>query len=135
MALIVWNDKIKVGIWIMDTQHQRWIDFINELYEAMRAGKGRNVVGRTLTDMINYTRRHFADEEALMMSRGWMAYADHKRLHDAFAAKVVILQQRFQAGEMAISVEVMGQLRIWLINHIQTEDRRVAAFLASQGVR
>lgn len=135
MALIVWNDRIKVGIWLMDTQHKRWIELINELHEAMRVGKGRDVVEHTLDQMLSYTRRHFADEEALMTKHGWSEFARHKTEHDAFVTEVAALQSRQQAGELAISVEVMRQMQKWLVNHIQTVDRRSVPFLIRKGVR
>ena len=135
MALIVWKDKFKVGIWLMDTQHKRWIELINDLYEAMRVGKGRDVVGRTLAEMLNYARRHFADEEALMSTHGWPEYSQHKKEHEVFVAEVAVLQQRQQAGELAVSIKVMTQMQNWLVNHILTVDRRSVPFLKKKGVR
>ena len=119
----------------MDTQHKRWIELINNLYEAMRVGKGKDVVERTLADVLAYTRRHFADEEALLAAHGWTGFSEHKKEHDGFVSLVNRLQQRQQAGEVAISVEVMTQMRKWLVHHIQTLDRCSVPYLKGRGVR
>ncbi len=135
MALVAWNDKYKVGIWLMDTQHQRWIGLINDLYKAMKVGKGKDIVERTLDEMVNYTRTHFADEETLVSTHAWPEYAKHKALHDEFVGEVIELQKRHKAGELAISIKVLTKLQDWFVKHIQITDREVAAFLKSKGVQ
>ena len=35
MAFFEWNDSYSVGVVEIDRQHQRLIDFIDQLYEAM----------------------------------------------------------------------------------------------------
>lgn len=44
MAFISWNDRIKVGIKEIDDQHKVLIDYINQLYDAMKARKGKEVL-------------------------------------------------------------------------------------------
>jgi hemerythrin-like metal-binding protein len=134
MALIVWDDSIKVGLWTIDTQHERWVNLINDLHEAMLAGQGKTVLNQTLATMLDYTRTHFADEEDLMSKHGYAAYAAHKALHDAFAARVLDLQQQSLAGKIGITRDVMNHLRDWLVNHIQIADVRFVPFLKSKGV-
>lgn len=134
MALITWDDSIKTGLWAVDTQHERWVGFINDLHEAMLAGRGKIILGQTLATMIDYTRTHFADEEKLMAAHGYSGYADHKALHDACVARVLDLQRRAQAGETAVTIEVMNCLKNWLVNHIKVTDQDFVPFLKSKGV-
>ena len=49
MAFFEWDDSFSVGVAELNRQHQRLIDLINELYEAMQQGQGRN----TLTSAVN----------------------------------------------------------------------------------
>lgn len=134
MALINWDDSIQTGLWTIDTQHERWVGLVNSLHEAMLSGKGREIVGQTLTAMLDYTRTHFADEEELMSRHDYAGYVKHKALHDAFVARVRGLQRRAQAGEIGITIKVMEQLKEWLVNHITTVDRDFVPFLKSKGV-
>ena len=134
MALINWDDNIQTGLWAIDTQHERWVGLINNLHEAMLSGRGRGIVGQTLTAMLDYTRTHFADEEELMSKHGYAGYVRHKALHDAFVARVRGLQRRALAGEIGITIKVMEQLKEWLVNHIATVDRDFVPFLKSKGV-
>lgn len=134
MALIVWDDSIKTGLWAVDTQHERWVGLINDLHEAMLAGHGKIILGQTLAVMIDYTRTHFADEERLMSTHGYPGYAEHKALHDGCVARVLDLQQRAQAGELGISREVLNYLKDWLVNHIKVTDQEFVPFLKNKGV-
>ncbi|MCX6907026.1 MAG: bacteriohemerythrin [Verrucomicrobia bacterium] len=134
MALIVWDDSIKVGLWTIDTQHERWVGLINDLHEAMLAGKGKAILGQTLAVMVDYTRTHFADEEDLMSTHGYAGYAEHKALHDACIVQVLDLQRRAQAGELGISRDVLNYLKNWLTQHIKAADRDFVPFLKSKGV-
>ena len=45
MALIQWNDSLKVGVAEIDKQHQKLVDMINDLHDAMRQGQGNAVPG------------------------------------------------------------------------------------------
>ena len=44
MALLTWQDKYSVGIAQIDDQHKQLIIMINELNDAMLAGKGKDVL-------------------------------------------------------------------------------------------
>ena len=135
MPLITWNDSIAVDIKSIDAQHQIWIGLINDLHEAMRLGKGKGVIAQTLTKVVDYTRTHFTYEEELMTKLAYPEFAQHKALHDEFAAKVQDWQRRQQAADVALTLEVMGSLKDWLINHIQTADRRYVPWLKSKGAQ
>jgi len=134
MALIVWDDSIKTGLWTVDTQHERWVGLINDLHEAMLAGKGKIILGQTFAGMTDYTRTHFADEEKLMSAHGYPRYAEHKALHDVCVARVLDLQRKAQAGETGVTIEVMNYLKNWLINHIKVTDQDFVPYLKSKGV-
>jgi len=134
MALITWDDSIQFGLWTIDTQHQRWVGFINDLHEAMLVGRGNAIVGLTLAAMLDYTRTHFADEETLLRGLEYPGYAKHKALHDALIAKVLNLQQKRETSLTPITLEVMNSLKDWLLDHIKTVDREYVPFLQSKGV-
>ena len=135
MPLITWIDSIAIDIKSIDAQHQRWIGLINDLHDAMRQGKGKALIAQTLTKVVDYTQTHFAYEEELMTKASYPEFAQHKALHDEFVAKVQDWQRRQQASDVALTLEVMGTLKDWLLNHIQTADRRYAPWLKTTGLQ
>jgi len=55
MALITWNAALSVGVKEIDDQHKKLIDLVNQLNDAMHAGKGRDVLGAVLAELVKYT--------------------------------------------------------------------------------
>ncbi len=39
--LVTWSDKYSVNNFLMDSQHKKLVALINELYTAMKEGKGK----------------------------------------------------------------------------------------------
>ncbi len=134
MPLLTWNETMMLGIQSVDSQHQCWINLINELHEAMQQGRGSKVLNQTLTAMLDYTRVHFADEEHLLLINFYPGYTQHKQLHDSFIKKIQDLQDRLQRNHILLTMEIMRSLRDWLSNHIQSVDRQYVPFLKSKGI-
>ncbi len=135
MPLIQWDKSYSVSINSIDSQHQRWIELVNNLHQAMLEGKGKEALDQTLKAMFDYTKIHFSTEEKLMSQHGYGEYAAHKKLHDQFIERVNQLQQRKDSGEMALTIDVMTAMKDWLINHIQKVDIRYSGFLNEKGVK
>jgi hemerythrin len=120
MAILHWMPELNTGIEEIDIQHRRIVDYINRLYE-LRDSPSREALGEVIGEMVDYTISHFAFEEGVMESAGYMFSGPHKRVHELFTRKVAEMQSRFDAGE-SITAELHGMLSRWLFNHIRNED-------------
>ena len=129
MALMNWSEAYSVGVTAMDAQHQKWFGILNRLHEAMLAGKARGVQKAILDEMVAYTRTHFAQEEALLKTKGYPAIREHEQKHAAFAKKASQMQRDLARQGSLLSVEIMQSLKEWLSNHILREDTRYGAWL------
>ncbi|MGA2448224.1 MAG: bacteriohemerythrin [Polyangiaceae bacterium] len=135
MALIDWNkDRFTVQIKQFDDEHQELIRLINDLHAAMKGGKSRDLMGYTLNKLVEYTKTHFSNEEAVLARHGYPELAPHRKQHVDFTRQVAEFQRQFGSGETAVTVDVMEFLRTWLVDHIQKSDRSYATFLASKNV-
>jgi hemerythrin-like metal-binding protein len=134
MALITWNENLKINMMEIDSQHKKLIELINELHEAMKTAKGKDVMGHVLSELVNYTVYHFGTEEKLFQKHGYSEYITHKKQHDDLTKQVMTTADKFNKGDNIITVEVMNFLKNWLQNHILTVDKRYAPFLNSKGV-
>lgn len=132
MNLFEWDEEYSVNNAELDGQHQRLFQIINELYATLQAGEEKHSVERTLGSLIDYTRSHFAAEEALMRQHGYPDYAAHKEMHDRLLDKVSEYALRLDLGESGLAAEVLPFLiGDWLMDHITVTDRKYAPFLAS----
>lgn len=134
MSIITWSDELSVGVEAFDSQHKRLVALINELHDAMSAGKGSTVLRKILSDLADYTVYHFRAEEAVLAKYEYPGYRSHRDDHDDLARQVLDFKDRFEAGKAVLSMELMKFLTEWLTNHILGADRDYTAFLNEKGV-
>ncbi len=134
MAFIEWNDKFSVNIKEVDAQHKKLVSMINELYDAMKAGRGSDITGKILSGLIQYVGTHFATEERLMSAHNYPGYQAHKSEHQKFSQKASELQKEFQKGVPVLTVELFSFLKDWLQGHILNADKKFGPFLNNKGV-
>ena len=120
MAYLHWVPELDTGIPEIDTQHKRILDYINKLHD-LRDSPDRAALGDVIGETVDYTLSHFAFEESVIESAGYMFAGPHKKVHELFTRKVAEMQTRFEAGE-DVAVELHGMLSRWLFNHIRNED-------------
>ncbi|MBI5092471.1 MAG: hemerythrin family protein [Candidatus Hydrogenedentes bacterium] len=84
MSILVWDEKYSVGISEIDRQHQRLIQMINDLHEALVAERGQQALTEIVGRMLDYTIYHFAAEETLLKNNGYALYDAHQQEHAGF---------------------------------------------------
>lgn len=124
MALVVWNDRYSVGVAELDNHHKKLMSLINELHDAMKAGKGKDALGVMLKELLDYTNFHFRAEEAHMKKKGYSGLALHAVEHKQFVEKVNNSIKEYENGRLSLTMEVMEFLKSWLVNHIMVEDKK-----------
>jgi hemerythrin len=135
MPLMTWTEKLSVGVGVLDEDHKRLVAMVNELYDSMQAGHGKETLGRILNDLVQYTKVHFDREEKFFAQTGYPASAAHKQEHDALTQQVLEVQQKYMSGaSAALSIDVLRFLKNWLINHIQGSDQKYRPHLNAKGI-
>ncbi len=136
MPLMEWNEKMSVGVKQFDDEHKKLVAMVNELFDAVQAGKGKESLGKILDNLIAYTKSHFANEERYFAQHGYPDQDAHKKEHEALAKQVADVQQKYHSGATAtLSMEVMNFLKNWLVKHIQGTDKKYGPFLNAKGVK
>lgn len=115
-----WGPQFEVGIPAVDDQHRRFVDYLNELKDAVRV---RNVEGTThvLEELLDYTITGFESEEELLRKSGYPYLKAHQRIHELFMKRISVFRSRSQKGE-DVAAELVDLLRGWLASHIKGED-------------
>jgi hemerythrin len=135
MALLDWNDGFSVNVAEIDNQHRKLIAMINDLNAAMKEGKGKDVLAKTIGDLFAYAGNHFATEEKYFDKFAYPAASSHKLEHANFVKKVSEFKNGFDAGRLVLTVEVMNFLKEWLQNHIQGTDKKYGPFFNDRGLK
>ena len=134
MPIFTWDNSYSVKVATVDMQHKTLVGMINELNDAMVAGKGRQAIEKIINGLIKYTATHFKLEEDYFDRYSYPDTAAHKREHAAFVNKVTQFKGDYEGGRLGLSIEVMNFLSAWLKEHIKGCDQKYTTFLNSKGV-
>jgi hemerythrin len=134
MAGFTWDETYSVRVQQCDAQHKKLFEIINQLGDAMRVGKGNEVISQIVSQLITYTRTHFLQEEALMEKARYPGLPAHRQLHHKLVADVEKFQHELDEGLRPNTVAVLAFLKEWLIQHIQKVDKDYSKHLNSHGI-
>ncbi len=70
-----------------------------------------------------------------MEEHGYPEYEAHKQEHEELAAKVLDFKRKFDEGQAAIVLTMLGFLKDWLTSHILEVDKRYENFFRQSGVK
>jgi hemerythrin len=128
---ITWKNEYSVGVPEMDNQHQKLVTLLNQLDESMGKGKGKEVIGKILAELVKYTQTHFSNEEFLLLSHNYPDLSSHKLEHVKLTQRVLAFKNDFDAGKATLTIPVMNFLENWLVNHIQVRDKLYGKMIAN----
>jgi hemerythrin len=117
---ITWTADLDTGIDVIDQQHKRIVEFINNLGKAQRAGK-MDAIKHVVEDCFDYTLSHFTFEESLQEEAGYLYCKPHKKVHELFIRRLSEYKERMELGE-DVGDELYQLLSRWLISHIKRDD-------------
>ena len=129
-----WTPALSVKVQQFDDQHMVLVEMINALHDAVKAGRGAEILGTTLDGLITYTTTHFGEEEKLMETFSYPDRDEHKAAHENLIKIVQELQQKFTSGQSIVSLDVLMFLRDWLMGHINVVDKKYGAFFNDKGM-
>lgn len=129
MALFAWDDDLTVGNRFIDDDHKKLVTMVNSFHDAMEQGRGNDVIGKVLHNLVIYTKEHFSREEAEMQRIKYPKYLAHKLEHDKLIKEVAELQAGFTSGKTMLTMKISKFLRDWLLTHIKQTDQQLAEAL------
>lgn len=119
------------GIELIDNEHRQLFDYANQIYDLLYAefvpDKYDNIVD-ILGKLRDYTKKHFADEEAYMESIQYKKIFTQKIQHQAFIDELDKLDldeiSELDNQEETIS-NLLSFVTDWLIHHILEVDTQI----------
>jgi hemerythrin len=129
-----WRPEYSVNIAELDCQHQNLFRIVQNLRQAIAAGRGHEVTESVLNTVVNYTMHHFATEENLMQQHGFPGAAAHRIEHNRLTMKISRLQTEHAAGKPDAAECFLHFLQEWLEEHMLKRDKEYVQFLCSRGV-
>jgi len=119
---IKWRTSWKTGITKIDDQHKKLVEIINKLLVSRYEHKEDSVLKEIMTDLVNYTRVHFKDEEEFYESHKFSGILEHKAQHRVLVNQLIHILEEMRDGKFTISEELSSILQNWLIKHVLNYD-------------
>jgi len=132
MELIQLEDHLRLNIPEIDAQHEKLIELVNRLHEALVGGADKAVRDNLLSQLLKGMQSHCAYEEELMLRYGYPEYQAHKSEHDRLKRNLVDLIERYRNGELVLSIAVVMELKCWATIHIEKLDMPLGVFLINE---
>ncbi|HOX96469.1 MAG TPA: bacteriohemerythrin [Candidatus Woesebacteria bacterium] len=132
---IYWEDKLSVGVEVIDTQHKKFIELLNELSEAITSMKTSETIEKILDGLDQYAVYHFETEEKYFKEFHFEGAEEHIREHRNFVEKLGEIKKGYNTDRLKMSIKLVEFMTDWLINHLEMMDRKYVECFSQHGLR
>lgn len=125
----VWRDELNIGVDTIDKEHQRLFKIINKMFAFKEEDKNSQWACQEGVKFFKgHAVKHFADEEAYMMSVNYEGIEQHKLVHKEFRENTLpALEKELEQTDYSQDAmdHFLGVCAGWLIGHTLTEDQAI----------
>ena len=122
MEKIEWDDSLSIGVKLIDDQHRRLIQHLNDMSAAIESRHGpQEIAIITLSFLIDYTDFHFGAEERHMRETSFPGLERQLEAHREFRKTLTDLESDFtDEGATILLADAIDTFLVnWLRNHIR----------------
>jgi hemerythrin-like metal-binding protein len=124
---------LKIGDKTIDAEHDLQMQLLDSLSSALAKGGDFSPVRYILEQFIEFSDMHFLSEQLVMRLHRYPGYEPHLEEHTRLMKKVREIRDHILRGEYAPSLQLIPELRDWLISHIARDDMAFGEFLKKEG--
>lgn len=130
---IQWTPNLSVGLEHIDAQHKIWFEKANNLFQAGKNRKSKEVISEMLQFLDDYTKEHFSDEEEYMAKIKYPGIEQQKAAHKNFVAELAKLKEEYEksGGNVAVIINANVLIINWLTQHISNMDKQIGVYAQS----
>lgn len=130
MALLSWNEGLRLGQPQMDTTHVEFVDLLVAFELALEGGDP----GAALAALTEHTVAHFAQEERWMAALGFAPQNCHAFQHLSVLNVLREVQRlHAEAPDPALLQRLATELAQWFPAHAQSMDAALALTMTERG--
>lgn len=126
-----WSEEFNIGFAKVDIQHRELCHMVDQLEQAFSGTDSSKGLSDALKFIVEYTRHHFNEEEALMREIGYPEIDNHRKLHKDLIDQVTAILLQLKSGPPLQMADLLTFLISWVKNHIMDEDKKIGIFIKS----
>ena len=126
------STPIRIGESSIDAEHELQMQLLDTLSQTLAKGGDFSPTRHILEQFIEFSDMHFLSEQLIMRLNNYPAYEAHLEEHTRLMKKVREIRENIIHGENVSSLQLILELRDWLLHHIATEDLAFGEFLSKK---
>lgn len=120
---------VKTGEKTIDAEHDLQMQLLESLSEAVKKGGDFSPTKYILEQFIEFSDMHFLSEQLVMRLHNYPQYEHHLEEHTRLMRRVREIREKIFRGDREPSLQLIQELRNWLLDHIATDDVAFGEFL------
>jgi hemerythrin len=125
----LWSDKLSIGVPHIDEHHKTLLNLLYKTRVAIETHAERGTIREILTELLSYTKYHFAAEERLMRECGFPKLNEQKADHGWFVDQLENSLLVMKDDTMKVSMDTFAFIKDWYLNHIIGSDLLIKDYL------
>ncbi len=142
MDFITWNEeKMGLGIKLIDDQHKELLNIINELSTSINENTQHRDILKIIERLIIYADYHFYTEEELFDKFNYEDTYNHKKEHSIFVEEFIEIKNKISRDKsykdktaIELSEHVLKYIIDWFTNHVVGSDKKFVKLFKDNGV-
>jgi hemerythrin len=126
---IEWEKKYSVDVEEIDIHQKKMFELFNQLIDMKSSNTDIKDCINVITEINEYSKLYFSTEEKYLKKKGYPDFHSHAKAHRKFAKISISLRREISENEDSLTLDVIEEMRNWLINHILTRDTLYIPFL------
>ena len=131
---IRWTPTLETGEPLIDAQHRMLVLLFRKLDVAIKMPASDQAINATISEIRRFVEFHFVSEENLMRETGFPGLEEHQAQHVKLLAQLKRLLLNVVTGT-EFPEDLLYFLNDWLVQHIGSEDQRVAGHIKRSSSR
>jgi len=126
---IEWEKKYSVDVEEIDIHQKKMFELFNQLIDMKSSKTDIKDCVNIITEINEYSKLYFSTEEKYLKKKGYPDFNSHAKAHRQFAKISISLRREISENEDFLTLDVIEEMRNWLVNHILTRDTLYIPFL------
>jgi hemerythrin-like metal-binding protein len=122
----------RVGDKNIDAEHDLQMQLLDSLSQSLAKGGDFAPTRYLLEQFIEFSDMHFLSEQLVMRLHSYPGYEAHLEEHTRLMKKVRDIRENVFRSEKTPTLQLILELRDWLLTHIATEDAAFGEYLSKK---
>jgi hemerythrin len=127
LSRITWDPIYSVHVEVLDAQHRKLFDAVNQLMDVFESGSGDFL--SVIKDLIDYLSVHFHQEHMVMRNADYPNFLSHSKEHQKFTEKIQEFLKGYKEGDKNLGQNMVVFLKDWVRDHTAKLDVKYGEYL------